>query len=419
MAQALLQSVTDAFAPAPPAKLGVAVSGGSDSIALLHLLSQMRQTTKTELHVVTVDHGLRAEASDEARQVAAISDQLGLPHDSLSWEDWDRSGNMQCEARNARYRLMADWAVARDIDTIALGHTADDQAETVLMQMARRAGVDGLAGMPVRRLRDGLTWIRPLLGTRRAALRSYLKALGVGWIDDPSNEDLSFDRVKARKALEQLSDVGIDVEGLSAVAANMAQASAALNFQTFQVMREIGQTNAGGVVISAQGWNAQTTEIKRRLLLRAIKWITNAEYAPRHGAVAHAMQAISGGSGATVDGCQIGVSQGDIWIFREYQAVRDLRVPLGALWDGRWRLSTTVPMDVPTHGLEMRALGPQGLLQCPDWRATGRPHASLQASPAIWSGDNLIAAPVAGYGQNWYAEIDGGEESFFAALLTH
>lgn len=419
MGQALLQQVKDVFAPFPPEKLGLAVSGGSDSVAMLHLVHKLSQTSKTSLHVVTVDHGLRVDAAEEAARVAAMSEQLGLPHARLKWEGWDHKGNMQHAARNARYKLMADWAVANDIGTIALGHTADDQAETVLMQLARRAGVDGLAAMPVRRLREGITWVRPLLGTRRAALREYLAGLGIEWTDDPSNEDIAFDRIKARKALATLAELGIDVDSLSAVATNMGRASRALDFQTFQVMREIGHISGGAVVFCARRWRAQTTEIQRRLLLRAIKWIVGGEYGARHAAIANAMQAISSGTGATVDGCQIMLFGGRIWIFREFQAVKYSVSDPGQLWDGRWRVVTTGPTPVPDGGLEVRALGPDGLLQCPDWRDKGRPHASLLSSPAVFSGDQLVAAPVAGYGQNWYAEIDGGEESFFAALLTH
>ena len=101
---------------------------------------------------------------------------------------------------------------------VALGHTQDDQAETVLMRLARRAGVDGLSGMAAWRVHLGVGWVRPLLGVARGELRDWLKARGQDWIEDPSNEALRFDRVKARRALAALGPLGIDAEVLAGVA---------------------------------------------------------------------------------------------------------------------------------------------------------------------------------------------------------
>ena len=144
MLERLPELVSEAFLPHPPQVLGVAVSGGSDSMALLHLMHEFCQINKIELQAVTVDHRLRPEAAQEAAHVARQCAEMGLPHDTLIWQDWSGEGNLQNAARNARYHKMACWAGTRGIDTIAVGHTADDQAETVLMRLARRSGVDGL-----------------------------------------------------------------------------------------------------------------------------------------------------------------------------------------------------------------------------------------------------------------------------------
>ncbi len=128
--------------------LGIAVSGGSDSLALLHL---MVEWGRAPLRCVTVDHRLRDASAEEAAQVAEICAALGIAHDTLTWDGWDGQGNLAAEARRARYALLADWAVTHGLTGIALGHTQDDIAETLLMRLARRAGVDGLAAMPQRR----------------------------------------------------------------------------------------------------------------------------------------------------------------------------------------------------------------------------------------------------------------------------
>lgn len=131
-------------------------------MALLSLLHRLSAAAGTHLEAVTVDHGLRPEAAEEAVFVARYAGTLGLRHETLRWRGWDGQGNLQNAAREARYRLMADWAERRGLPCVALGHTADDQAETVLMRLARRAGVDGLSAMAPRSDRHGITWLRPL-----------------------------------------------------------------------------------------------------------------------------------------------------------------------------------------------------------------------------------------------------------------
>ncbi|MGB7244318.1 MAG: tRNA lysidine(34) synthetase TilS, partial [Sulfitobacter sp.] len=158
----LARQIATHFLPDPPRHLGVAVSGGGDSVALLCLLQQFCAAQDIRLFAVTVDHGLRAEAAAEARTVAGLCATLDVPHDILQWTDWNGVGNLQSRARDARYRLMSDWARNREISMIALGHTADDQAETFLLRLARRAGVDGLSAMANRVEHHGMIFCRPL-----------------------------------------------------------------------------------------------------------------------------------------------------------------------------------------------------------------------------------------------------------------
>lgn len=418
MTHSLSEMISEAFLPHPPKAIGVAVSGGGDSMALLHLMAAFCQQHGIALFAVTVDHRLRPAAAEEAQAVAAFCKQAGVPHDTLAWEGWDGQGNLQNAARDARYREMADWARAKGILTIAVAHTIEDQAETVLMRLARRGGVDGLSGMRPRILRSGVTWVRPLLRAHRAELRQYLRDHGVGWSEDPSNEDLSFERIKVRKAMETLASIGIDADGLSDVAEQMAQARKALEWNAFIVAQKVARTRCGAVVYEERLLRSQPDEIRRRLFVRAINWISGATYAPRRGAVASLMHGIAKGQASTADGCHIRRIASDIWIFRELNAVTGLQAPVDVLWDRRWRI--TPPRGLKnTKDLHVRALGPDGIENCPNWRATGFPHVVLLSTPSIWKGDTLIAAPLAGMANNWHAEVDGGEESFFAELLPH
>lgn len=410
---ALVQSE---FHANPPAKLGVAVSGGSDSVALLHAASRAFETPNTQIFAVTVDHGLRPEAAQEAQFVAQVAASLDVPHDILKCDGQSWSGNLQAQAREARYDLMTKWAREKQIAVLALGHTADDQAETVLMRLARSSGVDGLSGIAPRRIQGGVTLVRPLLSVTREALRGYLTEQGQTWIDDPSNEDTRFERIRMRKAAPQLAELGLTKQALSDVAENMSSAREALDWYTFISAREIVQLDGGDVLIDRRQFRTLPEEIARRILAHALCWIGDSPYLPRREALKDALAAIRAKKTTTLHGCLV-LSHADlIWLCREYNAVAGLDAPADQTWDRRWCVK---PSDKLPAGAMLRAVGEPGLTQCADWRATGRPRAALISSPSVWEGERLIAAPKAGLPGNLEIELTCGGEEFFASILSH
>jgi tRNA(Ile)-lysidine synthase len=419
-AERLLREVVGGhFLPTPPDRIGVAVSGGSDSTALLTLLSDfVVETGGPSLHVVTVDHGLRPEAAGEARAVAALAAELGHGHDTLRWTGWDGEGNLQDAARRARYALIAEWARAQGIGAVALGHTADDQAETVLMRLARAAGADGLSGMRARRYHHGVLFVRPMLTLRRGDLRALLRCKGRTWIDDPSNEDESFDRVRMRRAMDLLAPLGLTVPALASVAANSAAIRDTLDWYAFTEARACVRIEAGDVVIPLRDLRRLRPEILRRVLIAALHWLTGTEYPPRRRAMALLAEAVRHGTDMTLHGCHAKVSRGELRLMREARAVEGVIAAPGRQWDGRWRLTPPQGTDAP-EGAEIRALGAAGLAECPLWRDTGAPRLSLLASPAVWQGDLLVAAPAAGRPEGWTAELIRDEEAFFGFFLSH
>ncbi len=396
--------------PLPDAPLGVAVSGGGDSVALLLLLHEKG----CDIRVATVDHRLRPEAAAEAAGVAELCKKLGLPHEVLVWEAPEFKGNLQQAAREARRDLLAGWARRQGLRHIALGHTLDDQAETVLMRLARGSGVDGLAGMAAKRCADGLCWHRPMLGLRRVDLRAFLDARGVGWVEDPSNEDSRYDRVKARQALAVLAPLGVAAEGLAHTATHMRRARIALETATQALaQRCVRISKAGELALS--GFESAPREVQLRLLAAALGWVSGAGYRPRFAALEGLLAACLSGAafGKTLHGCQISRRNAAIVINREVSAT-PAPAAVAKTWDGRWEINLK-----DTKNLQIRALGEDGLHSCSQWRDSGHSRTALLASPSFWLGGQLCAAPLANFGPIAGVKLLADEKGFYDALITH
>lgn len=387
------------------------VSGGGDSLALLHLLHRVCAPLGARLEAITIDHGLRAGARAEAQMVAAFCAERGIPHQISLWQRDEVTGNLMDEARRARYRMAKAWAMARGLLHIAVGHTADDQAETFLIGLSRQAGIDGLSGMRSRWAQGEVTFTRPLLGIPRTDLRVYLRRHGVRWADDPTNDDSHYTRVKARNALAALAPLGITALTLAAVSDNLETARLALVRQVQTAAQSVAQTEIGTLILSRAEFLGLPQEIQRRLLISALRWITRAGYPPRESGLSAVQTAIAAGKGATLGGVRFKTNADAIHILREAKAVQSLVCRTTQLWDSRWHL--TGP-DAPN--LTIRALGTAGLSLCKDWRTTGHPRDALLVGPAIWQGQTLIAAPLAGFPNGWCANCS---PSFASFVLSH
>jgi tRNA(Ile)-lysidine synthase len=219
-----LPRLTDLFAPLQLyRRIGLAVSGGPDSLALMVLAARWAgdRDDRPTLIVYTVDHGLRPEAADEVAMVVGAAHGLGLKARALKWHGVKPATGIQAAARTARYRLMAQ-AMAEDaVDVLVTAHHADDQAETVLMRLSHGSGIDGLGGMRPTAFVEGVEIVRPLLGLAPAELRAVVDRAGLVPVADPSNSDLDYERVRWRQALPGLSELGLTAERLGRFARRM------------------------------------------------------------------------------------------------------------------------------------------------------------------------------------------------------
>lgn len=407
--QKLLRFFEDeGFALTASRRIAVAVSGGGDSMACLDLMRRQVQTVGFRLRAVTVDHGLRPEAKGEIALVAQYCDTHGVDHSVLRWA-WDHAGNLQAEARAARYRLIADWAQAAEVELVLLAHTKTDVAETFLMRLARKAGVDGLARMDRMFVRHGTRWGRPLLDVSRGELRAYLQDAELSWADDASNEDDRFDRVKARRVLDALGSLGISEEVLSHVSGHLWTANAALDSALRETVRRCVEEQQGDLLLPT-GDEGDAEQIADETLYRlrgaALRWVGGAQYPPRSDAVAAMTTTLKASAAHTLAGCVItkeadAHGHGRRWrVTREFNAVKTVKCATDQLWDGRWKLN-----GGHDKSLEIRALG--DAVSQTAWRDAGVPRTSLMASPSVWHGNELIAAPLAGFGADWTAKATG------------
>ncbi len=202
----------ESLLPENTKKIAVAVSGGADSFALLHLTHLWTKKKKIVLLALTVDHGLRKESKIEAANVAAWCKKNGIAHKTLKWTGPKPKTDIQNKAREARRKLLFAACRKEKIPVILMGHQADDQAETILMRLQRGTGLRGLLGIRPVTHENGVTIIRPLLSSGRNTLRAYCKKKKLPFHDDPSNEDDKFERARLRKTLVHLPDLADGIQ---------------------------------------------------------------------------------------------------------------------------------------------------------------------------------------------------------------
>ncbi|MBK1637870.1 tRNA lysidine(34) synthetase TilS [Rhodothalassium salexigens DSM 2132] len=375
------------------APVALAVSGGADSLALAWLAARAGLRA-VALHV---DHRLRPDAADEAARVRGWLDAMGLSAQLLVRQGDRPVANLQARARADRYRLLEDWCRAHGVATLVLAHHQGDQAETLLLNLARGSGVDGLAAMaptaPAVTPPHDLRRVRPLLDVPKVRLQATLVAAGQPWIADPSNDDPRFDRVKARRLLADPPLPGLSTARLAQTAHRLRRASAALEaatdalLDTAACVAMLPGGPAGLVTLDRARWQTAPEDIRLRALVRLLGFAGGAAYRPREDKLLRLAAALAepGFRGATLAGCTLRPDRdGRCTIMRESDAVAEPMTPTApgeTVWDGRFVL--TLPAAVPGD-LCLRALGRPAFER---W-ASGQ-------SPALTAETERLAATVA------------------------
>jgi tRNA(Ile)-lysidine synthase len=284
--------------------LAVAVSGGRDSLALTLLAHDWAAAQQGRVLALTVDHGLRPESGGEARATLERLGGLGIAGEILTWDGTKPASGLQQAARDARYRLLLGACRRHGILHLLVAHHAGDQAETIAMRASRRSGPDGLAGMAAVVEHREARVLRPLLGVPRDRLTATLAARGVGWIDDPSNEDRRFERVRVRQ----------DGGGLPATGTEPAARAARDGILAAAALQALDIDPDGQVALDQTVVSGLDREIAGRLLGRVVQAVAGGDYPPRRDRLGRAAARLSQGEARgksgksqdfTLSGCRL------------------------------------------------------------------------------------------------------------------
>ncbi len=328
-------------------RIGIAVSGGPDSLALMVLLTDWAKAGNKRLIAYSVDHGLRPEAPAEADMVAREAARRGLDCRVLRWTGDKPKTGVQAAARKARYRLIGEAMRADGAEILVTAHHRDDQAETVLMRLAHGSGISGLAGMALFGVAEGVPVCRPLRDTDPEDLRAVLETTGLTPATDPSNDDTHYERVRWRHLLPTLAREGLDAAELGRFATRMARADEALEAASVAAYASHVDVDPFGLLqIDAGRLFALSEEIGIRVLSRMIDWAGGGLPHGRLGQIetVHAeLGKAMDGFATTLCGAVITRARGRVGIHREAGrlSVGESRLAPGKrmVWDNRFEIS--------------------------------------------------------------------------------
>ncbi len=388
----------------------LAVSGGPDSMALMHLVAEWngRHPKPTRwILVATVDHGLRRESASEASFVAQWATRLEFPCRIVRWEGEKPARGLPAAARAARYELLEGEAAKLGTSSVCLvtAHTQDDQAETFLMRLKRGSGIDGLSAMAPRTpLREGsaVALLRPLLCVPKARLIATLEARGQTWAEDPSNTCLDYERPAVRVALTRLADEGISAGAIATSARRLRAAREAVDYALARFMETLALSFNDEIFasLSRAAFDEGPEALRARVLAQLIGRFGGTSLPPQLAEVEDltARLAADKRTTSTLGGAIVSATPGDLKIWREPGRIAAaplvLRQPgVWEVWDRRFRVRSA-PGGVGVHVCALgEAARQETVAPLLDPRRP-LPAAAVAALPAFWAGDRLLSVPT-------------------------
>lgn len=291
--------------------IAVAVSGGADSLALALRLHESGK----KIVAVTVDHKLRKESADEAQFVSEVMRTKGIEHHILVWDGEKPKNGVEEAARRARYRLLIDFCKSRNIGFLATGHHLRDQAETFLLRLQRGSGVFGLSAILPISERGGIKIIRPQLDKTPDELKDYLRLKNVSWIEDPMNQDDDFARVRMRKFLPKLKEIGIDERRLAETAAVLAKSRAFLQGLIDEfVQNNVRWWDETVVCFAWEKLKKLHEDVAVPMLGQLLQKVGKTDYAPEVDEIVRVLEKNADFKGCTLGNCELFLAAKRLWI---------------------------------------------------------------------------------------------------------
>lgn len=383
----------------------IAVSGGSDSLALIQALIKYYPDHKHHFWPVTVDHQLRKDSTSEAQGVASLMQRQGIRHTTLIWQGAKPQADVMNKARVKRYDIVASWMKQHGLKYLFLGHHLDDNLETVFMRFLKNSGSDGLGGMKPLSCNGGVICVRPFLKLKKQHLQVFLTTEEQGWFEDPSNYNIKYARslvrlLLAQGQLQEIMNAYMPLLSKFSVFSSRLKQSF---INTFITMHPWGFLSCNKII-----WDQMPLALRVDILRSVIQRFRGLAYAPKRQKVEALLSKVDGG--ITLGGCFISTRRNILYIARELDHTTKTDCSDGGglpiEWDQRFQI-TVSGTDAGTH---LRPLGHDG------WRLylkkTERkldleiPFPVILTLPSLWNDGMLLEVPHLSH-----ALSDFGDES--------
>ena len=298
-------------------KIGVAVSGGADSLSLALNLAEYARQNHFSVMAVTVDHNLRPESAWEADFVRVQMERLQIPHTTLKWTGVKPKSRIEEKAREKRYELLENWCKKNKIEHLFLAHHIGDQAETFWARLSRGSGVDGLSAMADFIPRNGIILCRPFLSLDKSILIEDLKSRGISWAEDSMNYDQSYERVRWRNRQKDLSEYGLSPCVIERTVRRLQRVRTALDFYVRRFTDALVDFNPEGYVsVSKQALDTLPDEIKLRVLAGILQKLNPKKETVSLDSLEKWL--LENPKKTTMNGCVLAEKNGILFVAREY-----------------------------------------------------------------------------------------------------
>lgn len=380
-------------------KIALAVSGGADSMCMVFLAQQM------SLHFICliVDHGLRKESQAEAVRTARFLQSKGIEVEILVWQQYQSSvqiSNVQHQAREARYKLLAEYCRRHNISSLLTAHNKNDVAETVLMRIERGSGIDGISGIPSKQMFYDVAILRPMLGFARADILDLLSSADWEWIEDPSNKNLAFTRSRIRKLLNEQKNAEVWINRLSLLATNASRCRDFLERETQMHINAVCSiSNYGYITLDRPSFAELHEEIQLRILSCILKAIGGEDYICKLIKLeALVANIISATKSCALMKCEIiqRHNTNKVLFIRErskIQSVALVETPKSFIWDGRFIIEVVGEVD-PAESFYISAMDAETWNTVKAQYSSAQPYKIMLTTPVLFHGQKFLASLV-------------------------